>query len=345
MASTPGKTTHHLIARLTEEPWAFDFYRAVRLLESHFTGAPRIGTSQRLKDDWIRFGQKASLSFAPATVDGFEPPVDGTDTAVGSAARMFVQFLGLLGPNGPLPTHVTEFIIGRVLGKDHTHSRFLDVFNHRILSLFYRAWAAAQKTADYDRPAESRFAAFIGALFGMGMPSLLGRDAVPDRAKLYFSGRLACQTRNAEGLHAIIEGFFGIPTVIEQFSGYWMKIPAANQCRLGESPDTGSLGRSAIAGTRKWETQLKFRIRMGPMTLRDLERLLPGGDSFKRLRAWVLNYTGHELKWDVQCVVIAREVPAAQLGKMGRLGLSCWTKSRDTARDAEDPIFDPENYA
>ena len=338
MASTSGEETDHLIARLVEQPFGFNFFRAVRLLESHFRNAPRIGTSQRLKDDWVRFGQKPSLAFAPASVEQFDPPGEGP-------ARMFVQFLGLLGPNGPLPAHITEFIIGRVISaKDRTHARFLDVFNHRFLSLFYRAWASAQKSVDFDRPDESRFIAYIGSLFGVGMKSLFDRDSVPDRAKLYFSGRLTCQTRNAEGLHAIVEGFFGIRTVIEEFAGYWMKIPHENQCRLGESPATGSLGRSAIAGTRKYETQLKFRIRMGPMKLRDLERMLPGGDSFKRLRAWVLNYVGYELRWDVQCVVEAAEVPSAILGQSGRLGLSCWTKSEELTKDAEDPIFDPENY-
>jgi type VI secretion system protein ImpH len=339
MADTSGETTDHLIARLVEQPFGFNFFRAVRLLESHYRDAPRIGTSQRLKDDWVRFGQKPSLAFAPSTVEQFDAPDDGP-------ARMFVQFLGLLGPNGPLPVHVTEYIVGRIISaKDRTHARFLDVFNHRFLSLFYRAWAAAQKSVDYDRPEESRFVAYIGSMFGIGMKSLHGRDSVPDRAKLYFSGRLACQTRNAEGLHAILEGFFGIRTVIEEFSGFWMRIPEANQCRLGQSPDTGSIGRNAIAGTRKYETQLKFRIRMGPMTLRDLERMLPGGDAFKRLKAWVLNYIGYELKWDVQCVVLAAEVPSACLGTSGRLGLSCWTKSREFTKDAGDPIFDPENYA
>lgn len=339
MASTSGEETDHLIARLVESPYAFAFFRAVRLMECHFRDAPRVGTSQRLKDEWIRFGQKPSLAFAPSSVDQFDAPGDGP-------ARMFVQFLGLLGPNGPLPTHVTEFVIGRIIGaKDRTHARFFDVFNHRFVALFYRAWAVAQKTVDFDRPEDSRFTAYIGSLFGIGMGSLLGRDSVPDRAKLFFSGRLACQTRNAEGLQAIIEGFFGIRTVIEEFSGFWMRIPDSNQCRLGESPETGSIGRNAIAGCRKYETQLKFRIRMGPMKLRDLERILPGGAAFKRIKDWVMNYIGYELRWDVQCVVEAAEVPSACLGKAGRLGLSCWTKSKDMQKDAEDPIFDPENYA
>ncbi len=340
MAGTNREETDRLIRALTERPYGFDFCRAIRLLENLHADRPKVGTAERAEEEIVRFGQKPSLAFAPSTVELYEEAKDG------GVARIFVRFLGLLGPNGPMPLHVTEFVYDRLLNsRDGAFAAFLDVFNHRVISLFYRAWAVAQKSVDFDRPDESRFAAYIGSLFGIGMESLLRRDAVPDHAKLYFSGRLACQTRNAEGLHAIVEGFFGIRTVIEEFSGFWMRIPAANQCRLGESPDTGSIGRNAIAGTRKYETQLKFRIRMGPMKLRDLERMLPGGDSFRRLTAWVLNYVGYELKWDVQCVVEAAEVPSAQLGQMGRLGLSCWTKSQALTKDAEDPIFDPESYA
>ncbi len=340
MAGTNWEETDRVVRALTERPYGFDFFRAIRLLENLHSDRPKVGTAERSEEEIVRFGQKPSLAFAPSTVEAYE------EAKGGGPARLFVRFLGLLGPNGPLPLHITEFVHDRLLNsRDGAFAAFLDVFNHRVLSLFYRSWAAAQKTVDFDRPDESRFAAYIGSLFGIGMPSLLNRDAVPDRAKLYFSGRLVSQTRNAEGLEAIVESFFGIPTVIEEFSGFWMKIPTENQCRLGESPSTGSMGINAIAGTRKYETQLKFRIRMGPMKLRDLERLLPGGDSFKRLKAWVLNYVGYELKWDVQCVVEAKEAPSACLGQMGRLGLSCWAKSADLEKDAEDPIFDPENYA
>jgi type VI secretion system protein ImpH len=340
MADPTGQEADHLAAKLKAKPYGFDFYRAVRLLENHFRDMPRVGASQRLREDFIRFGQRPSLAFAPSTVDRFEPA--GGE----NVARLYVNFLGLLGPNGPLPTHVTEFVLGRILNhKDHTLARFLDVLNHRTLSLFYRAWAAAQKSVDFDRPDEARFPAYVGSIFGIGMDSLRDRDSVPDRAKLYFSGRLACQTRNAEGLKAILEDFFEIPTEIVEFVGMWMEIPPENQCRLGESPATGSLGQSALAGARKYETQMKFRVRMGPMRRRDLERLLPGGAAFKRLKDWLANYVGFEFVWDLQCVVLKEEVPATQLGMSGMLGLSTWISSQSFKKDADDPIFDPANYA
>ncbi len=152
------------------------------------------------------------------------------------------------------------------------------------------------------------------ALLAMG--PLLCRIATRYRIGQRSISPVACRrkTRNAEGLEAILADFFGIPTEIRELEGYWMKIPKENQCRLGESPETGSLGLNAVAGERKYEVQLKFRIRMGPMEIEDLHRLVPIGDSFRRLQDWVLNYVNHEFYWDLQCVVKAAAVPALTLG-------------------------------
>ncbi|HEY2342417.1 MAG TPA: type VI secretion system baseplate subunit TssG, partial [Chthoniobacteraceae bacterium] len=298
---------------------------------------PKVGSSERLQDDYLRFGQNPSLAFAPSVLEALETGPEGRPP------RLFVNFFGLLGPNGALPQHITEFIRDRQFNAhDPTLSRFLDVFNHRAISLFYRAWAVAQKSVDFDRPEESRFADYIGSLFGLGMPSLHHRDLVPDRAKLYFAGRLSCQTRNAEGLAAILEDFFGVPTRIVEFVGFWLTLPYSNQCRLGESPSTGALGRSAIAGSRVYDAQLKFRVRMGPLTLADFQRLLPNGQAFKRIKTWVRNYIGDELIWDLQCVLLAQEVPTMTLGKSGFLGWTTWLTSKPVTKDVDDPIFDPE---
>src|SRR5258708_32647742 len=193
MADATGKETDPLIRRMAKRPVDFDFHRAVRLLENHFRNHPRVGHSVRVAEDFLRFGQNPSLAFAPSTLESIAPTVDA------AVPRLFVHFLGMLGPNGPMPSHITDFVRERLHNaRDPTMARFLDIFNHRIISLFYRAWASAQKSVDFDRPAEGRFIAYIGSLFGIGMESLQNRDEVPDRAKLYFSGRLACQTRNAE---------------------------------------------------------------------------------------------------------------------------------------------------
>src|SRR5262249_37677170 len=152
------------------------------------------------------------------------------------APRLFVSFLGLLGPNGPMPLHLSEFARDRERNHaDPTMARFLDVFNHRVISLFYRAWACNQKTVSLDRGRDDRFASFIASLFGMGMDTMLGRDRVEDHAKRFYSGRLVSQTRNAEGLQAIIGDYFGVPTQLIEFCGQWMPLPEDCRCRLGSS--------------------------------------------------------------------------------------------------------------
>jgi type VI secretion system protein ImpH len=335
MAEPDRQTPNSLASEMALQPHAFNFFQAVRRLEAEYRGWPRVGSSVRLEEDYIRFCQVPSLSFAPSSIESIEQ----TEIAV----RIFVNFLGMFGPNGPLPQHLTDFARDRQRNAhDSTLVRFVDIFHQRLLSFFYRAWAANQKNVDFDRSDQARYATYFGSLFGIGISSYRDRDSVSDWAKIHFSGRMSAQTRNAEGLEAILADYFGLPTEIQEFAGYWMKIPAENRCRLGESSETGSLGINAIAGERKYEVQLKFRIRMGPMELVDLQRLVPLGESFKRLKDWVLNYTNQEFYWDLQCVLKADAVPPISLGQGAMLGWTTWLKSKPFTRDPDDAIFDPE---
>jgi len=325
-----------VIQRLSEQPFATDFFRAVRLLESQHPDFPRIGRSQALSQDPVRFCQHPSLAFAPSTIQGFEQAADG------GPPKLSVRFFGLLGPNAPLPLHLTEYALERERHfGDPTLAAFLNIFHHRLISFFYRAWAANQKALDLDRPDEQRFAAFIGSFLGIGMESLRQRDAVPDTAKLFFSGRLACQTGSAEGLEAILQDFFGIKTEVQSFVGRWLPLPPETICRLGTTPETGSLGATTIVGSRFWDSQMTFRIRMGPMKLSDFERMLPTGQSFPRLRDWVLNYGGEQFFWDVQLVLEAKAVPRTCLGRAGRLGWTTWLQTKPFTHDVADLILQP----
>jgi type VI secretion system protein ImpH len=337
MAEPDRQTSDSIAAEMALRPHEFNFFQAVRRLEAEHPAWPRVGSSDRLDEDYLRFCQIPSLAFAPSSIESV--------ARVGSVIRMHVNFLGMFGPNGPLPQQLTDFARDRLRNAhDPTLVRFMDIFHHRMLSFFYRAWASNEKSVDFDRADDARYFDYFGSFFGIGIPSLQDRDSVPDWTKVHFAGRMSAQTRNAEGLEAILADFFRIPTEIQEFAGYWMKIPHENRCRLGESPETGSLGINAVAGERKYEVQLKFRIRMGPMELVDLQRLLPIGDSFKRLKDWVLNYVNQEFYWDLQCVVNAAAVPVISLGQGAALGWTTWLKSKPFSHDPDDAIFDPETW-
>ncbi len=324
-----------LIRRLAERPYSFDFFQAVRRLECARKPLPPVGHSRTPAEDPVRLCQNPSLAFAPSTIEKVEPGKGGRPP------RLFVRFAGLLGPNGPMPIEFTAYARERMLRGDQTIARFLDVFHHRMLSFFYRAWASCQQAVNYERGEGDRYAVYIGSTFGLGMPSLRGRDRVPDTAKLHYSGHLACQTRHADGLRSILEDYFGVEVQVEEFVGQWLELPPDCLCRLGESPATGSLGRTAICGRRIWDCQQKFRLRFGPMGLADYERMLPDGTSFARLRDWLRLYLCDELTWELQLVLKKEEVPKARLGHYGRLGWTTWLQSRPPERDADNLVLRP----
>jgi len=328
-----------LTAALREAPYAFHVFQALRRLECRYWDKPRLGQALRPSDEPVRLTQAPSLAFAPSTLAAFDP---------GNAhpPRLAQYFFGLFGPQGPLPLHLTEYAYERQRQHgDPTFARFLDVFHHRLLCLFYRAWANAQPAVSFDRPEEDRFAVYVGSLFGLGMPSLWRRDAVPDLAKWHYAGRLVAQTRHPEGLQAILADFFKLPVSIETFVGHWLALDPQSQCRLGDSEATGLLGETAVIGTRVWDCQHKFRLVIGPLRLAEYQRFLPNGASLTRLAAWVRNYIGDELIWDVNLILRKDEVPPLQLGsEINRLGWTSWLTSQPMAADADDLYLDVLAY-
>ncbi len=335
MADQDRAASDHLIETLKSEPWRFDFYQAMRLIECHYADKPRLGQSLKATDDAIRLGQAVEMDFAPSALAAWEAGVEGHPD------RLLVRFLGLFGPNGPLPLHLTEYARERARNHDDkTFLRFADIFHHRILSLFYRAWADAQPAVHYDRIekdiAEDRFSGYIGSLFGINAASLRERDAMPDRAKLHFAGQLACQTRHADGLCAIVTDFFGIDTRIQQFTGEWMEIAMREQTRLGVHQQAGSLGLSTVLGERVYACQYKFRIELGPMDIGHYRGMLPGQFGLAELVAIVHNYIGDELVWDVRLVLRKDDIPPLRLDGSAQLGWTSWLGCKNDGKDAAD---------
>ena len=246
MARKAGNTTDAVALEnaLRDHPEAFEFFEAARRLECAFPERPRLGHSAKAVDDFVRLCQTPSLAFAPKTVDRYEPGGGG------KPARLHGLFFGLFGPNAPLPLHLTEYAIDRELNaKDRTFTAFANIFHHRMMSLFYRAWADSQPTVQIDRPAEDRFRMYMGALVGLATPDLGDRDALPDQFKRFFAGRLLQQSRNAEGLKGLLERFFRVPVSVVEFVTEWMRLPPAPICDWGhpaKSPHWGYRGHRRI---------------------------------------------------------------------------------------------------
>lgn len=320
---------------LAEAPFRFDFLQTLRKVECLFPDKPRWGTALRPADEPLRLGQEPSMSFAPASLSGFHWD------ASGNAPRIEVRFFGLLGPNGPLPLHLTEHARNRLLHSgDASFARFLDVLQHRFLAFFYRAWAQANPVVSLDRPAEDRYGLQLGALMGMGMRSLRDRQRLPDAALLHHAGLFVRQVRNAEGLGKLVSSFFSVPARIEQFVGHWMTLDERDRTRLGRAGN--QLARTAVSGPRIWDRQHKFRIVLGPLSLADYESFLPGGSALGALADCVHSYVGREFDWDLRLILARNQRKAGQLGSAQRLGWTSWNGCASATRDADELILDAE---
>lgn len=324
--------------RLSARPWDFHLYQALRRVECLYADKPRLGRAQRLRDEPIRLGQEPSLAFAPAMLASFEWGREG------SPPRLSQYAIGVFGPNGPLPLHLTEYTRDRERNVgDHTIRRFVDIFHHRILELFYRAWADAQPTVQHDRPERDRFAFHLGCLIGDAAEATHGAEGVPQHARLHWAGLFSSPTRHAEGLERVLAGYFRMPVRVRPNQGHWIEIPRPRLSRLGGLE--AGLGASATLGERVWDASGHFRIVFGPVRRADFERLLPGSPSLARLTGLVRAWIGDALSWDVNVILERHEVPGTRLGREGRLGWTSWTLGGPAHEDARDYVIEPAALA
>jgi len=314
-----------LFDALERAPFEHDFFALLRRIENAAADAPRIGRAQRPSQEPLRLSQEPELDFAPASLTSFERSAHG-------APRLGVRLFGLLGPHGPLPLHLTEYVRERLRQRgDPTLARFLDLFHHRLLTLFYRAWAEAQPTVQHDRPREDRFSVWLGSAAGLGAHG--GTAALPRSARLFQVGLLGARSTHAEGLEKLLSHYFGLRVAVLPHTGHWMALDRRDRSRLGSA----RLRTDAALGHKAWDRQSKFRIALGPLSLDQYRAFLPGGDAWPALREWVAAYAGSDRLWDLQLGLQAREVPPARLAdKRVRLGLTSWLGRRGAARDRAD---------
>ncbi len=300
---------------LSRFPSRFDFHQTLRRLEHLFKDKPRWGMAVRPEDEPVRFGQDPSLAFGSSMLASFAPPSEE------HPGKLSVVFFGLFGPHGPLPLHLTEYARERIRHTgDHTFAAFTNIFNHRMMVLFHRAWAAAQPAVSHDRPESDRFRSYVAAVFGHDFST---RTSTPSGtgawAKLQYAAHLSNLSRNAAGLESLLAHYFEIPIAIEQFIGQWLEIPEASRFALGVSAQVSTLGRTAVLGQRVWRCDQKFRVVLGPLTRAQFERLLPGGSALVELSDLVRSYVCDELDWDARLLLAPEESDQAQLARGSRL--------------------------
>ncbi len=296
-----------------------DFVAAIRTLEKVFPGNPRLGRASRLRDEPVRLSQRPTLGFKNNSLEALEQ--------VGGAHRyrLYCNFMGLFGNNGPLPLHLTEYAMQRTAHhNDPTFMEFVDLFNHRMLSLFYLAIVEADPVVNMDRADDNRYDEFVSAVCGLLPKSASDRDSLTGSSKLKFAAWLGARTRSPDGLASILGESFGLPCKIEEFVGGWLPIPEEGQIRLGSKSLSCELGVSTYAGRRVWSISHKICIHLGPVSWDDYNQFAPGGQWNTTLRDIVRSYLGDEIDWDLKLTLAPGQSKRFALDGSRHLGFNGW---------------------
>ena len=330
-----GWGTSGSVARLLfDEGWRFDFHQAVRLLERMAAEAVPVGEGTEPGREAVRFSSRVSFEFPASEVHELALPA-----VQGEPARMTVNVLGLAGALGPLPAPFSELLLERVWAKDPAFRDFLDIFNHRLISMLHRARKRVRAGLSWERPDGGEFARAAFALMGLGTEGTRGRMEVGDRALLRYTGLLARRGRSAVGLEMMLADYFGVGVRCTQFVGRWLTLDDEQRTALGwtgRNRELSGLGSGAVLGGRVWDQAAGFELTVGPLTLGKFLDFLPIGRGFRSLVEIVRFTAGADLEFGVRLMLDAADVPPCRLGCGPRLGWSAWltTKPR-TAHDSQ----------
>ncbi|MBZ9883745.1 type VI secretion system baseplate subunit TssG [Mesorhizobium sp. CA10] len=312
---------------------SFDFFELLRRLEQRRGLFGHSGTADR---EPARLGQHVRLSFSARDVIKFQ---DARDNA---PARVTIANLGLLGPEGPMPLHLTRWVLDRLSQRwfsgadaeqtsDTTFVDFVNILQHRMIALYYRAWADAHPAVQVERSVGGRVRAMLEAMAGIGLPGT--QDSELDAVRLRQAGSLANQVDGAERLTLFLATAFKVPVEIKEFVAAWITIPTALQSRVGKA--YAALGGGATIGPRVFSRQSRIELRVGPLSLDDFKSFLPGERRLALFKKAVRDMIGEALDVDLRVVLAREAVPAPKMGTI-QLGRTSWLSRPAEKGDADD---------
>lgn len=356
MLATKRRFEPSVIQRLLDEPYRFQFFQAVRILELWLkrNGVP----PEHAVADYMRFRNTLSLGFPASEIEALRPDADAaiaTDQTLLEALLagklnyigMTPSFMGFLGSSGSLPAHYTERIAAHQLyERDDSPRAFLDTFSNRAVVLFYEAWRKYRMEYKYAMDGADRFLPLLKSLAGIGHRSLsrrLGGDGegVLDETIGCYAAAMRHRPVSAALMQKVLEEYFAVPIALEQFVGCWYEVPKEQQTMLGA--DNVVLGATAMAGERVWQRDLRMRLIIGPLDRSGFESFLPHGRAAKSLEKMLTMFTGVCLEYEVQLVLRAQDVRSVCLSSQregGWLGWDTFVTSETESSDRADVRYE-----
>lgn len=325
-----------LIEALRLHPERFEFVQAVRLLEQATAPDRRVGFDNDPRQEAVFLRAAPELNFPATEVAALDDSVDRPELSVTP--------MGLTGASGVLPAFYSQTVMEADRDKNPAPRNFFDMFNHRALSFFVRAFEKYRFGLTFARAGAGDadpIAAALYALVGLGMPSLRDRQAAPDATLAFYAGHFAHRPRTAGALARLLSDYFQQPALIAQFQGQWSSLTRSEQSRLGAAGPFNQLGVDAVLGSRLFDVQGAFRVCLGPLNYQEFVGFLPDGARLAQLTALTLSYAGPALSFDVRLTLKAAEIPPLRLSAATapRLGWNSWLPATGPRADADDAVF------
>ncbi|HEY3625787.1 MAG TPA: type VI secretion system baseplate subunit TssG [Terracidiphilus sp.] len=322
---------------LHDDAPSFEFFQAVALLQRMQSDRRPVGHFFSPEDETVRFHVNPRMGFPASEVQELQVHKD-------APADMMVNFMGLTGPQGVLPYVYSEQLLERLRAKDRSLASFLDIFNHRAISLFYRAWQRTRFPVNYASGSLDFFSQYLRDLLGIGTAGLSDRQRLEDEALMHYIGLVAMQSRSAVALEQILADYFEVPIEIEQFTGAWYSLDQSTQCAMNEKDSMSTqMGAGAVVGDAVWDRGGRVRIRIGPISLQRYDDFLPGGSANASLRAITRFFSNGCMDFEAQLVLDRREVPPVELDfdarHPARLGWVSWARTAPMGADPDDTIL------
>jgi type VI secretion system protein ImpH len=326
---------------LFDEPFRFEFFQAVRLLEKIFPERAPVGREAGTTTEVVRFRSRVMLNFPASEIYELKDARD--DATDEEKLEMFINFMGAVGVSGAMPVHYTELILERIRYGDTAMWAFLDIFTHRAVSLFFRAWEKYRFPVGYER-GKDEFTDYLFDFAGLGTKGLRHRMSLEDESLLPYGGLIAQKPHSSGALAQIVGDYFGVKAKIDQFFGQWLVLDKESITKLGEA--NSFLGKSALIGTRIWEQQSKFRVALVALSFKEFQAFLPNGTAHAPLKSIIRFMVGLEFDFDVKLVLKAKEVPGCILTTRAKrrpmLGWTSWLKTKPFKHDDEQVILQVE---
>ncbi len=302
------------------------FFQLVHLIGLLHDDVNKMGAGQDPARESIRFRATRSLSFGAGDISQIH---------YDAAAERFdirVNFLGLYGPSSPLPPFNTE----RIIEQDEAPSAledFLDLFNHRLITLLFQIWRKSRYHVRYAPKARDPISRRFLALCGFPVESRDEIGGVPRSALLPHVGLLSLYSNSAEAAASILSNCLKVNCKVEEYVMRRVHIEAAEQMALGVRNTT--LGEDVVLGEEVDDDLGKFTLRLGPATSQELEPFMPGGARHHEIPALLSMIIRDPLEWDLEFEFISESIQAGRL-EGARLGETFWLASGDG--EMETPV-------